>query len=64
MPTSQDWHVVIIGGFPAIRHRRTAKSRKIAIGIIADRAPLRRGITAEALLVPLQIYTPPGGIIA
>src|ERR1700681_552272 len=40
MPTSQDWHVVIIGGFLAIRHRRTAKSRKIAIGIIADRAPL------------------------
>ncbi|MDB5515319.1 MAG: hypothetical protein JWQ17_2077 [Tardiphaga sp.] len=41
MPTSQDWHVVMIGGFLAIRHRRrTAKSRKMAIGIIADRAPL------------------------
>jgi hypothetical protein len=39
-PTSQDWHVVIIGGPPAIRHRRTAKPRKIAMGIIADRAPL------------------------
>src|ERR1700680_3353677 len=40
MPTSQDWHVVIIGGPLAIRHRRAAKARKIAIGIIADRVPL------------------------
>jgi hypothetical protein len=40
MPTSQDWHVVIIGGPLAIRHRRAAKARKIAMGIIADRAPL------------------------
>src|ERR1700693_4549107 len=40
MPTSQDWHVVIIGGPLAIRHRRAAKPRKIAMGIIADRAPL------------------------
>jgi hypothetical protein len=53
MPTSQDWHVVIIGGPLAIRHRRAAKPRKIAMGIIA-----------EAILVPLQIYAPPGGIIA
>jgi hypothetical protein len=40
MPTSQDWHVVIIGDPLAIRHRRAAKARKIAMGIIADRAPL------------------------
>src|SRR6266436_6554900 len=40
MPTSQNWHVVIIGGPLAIRHRRAAKARKIAMGIIADRAPL------------------------
>src|ERR1700680_4278949 len=40
MPTSQDWHVVIIGGPLAICHRRAAKARKIAMGIIADRAPL------------------------
>src|ERR1700686_395021 len=40
MPTSQDGHVVIIGGPLAIRHRRAAKLRKIAMGIIADRAPL------------------------
>jgi hypothetical protein len=40
MPTSQDWQVVIIGGSLAIRHRRAAKARKIAMGIIADRAPL------------------------
>src|SRR5258708_10017036 len=40
MPTSQDWYVVIIGGPLAIRHRRAAKARKIAMGIIADRAPL------------------------
>src|SRR5258708_7104812 len=40
MPTSQDWHVAIIGGSLAIRHRRAAKARKIAMGIIADRAPL------------------------
>jgi hypothetical protein len=33
MPTSQDWHVVIIGGPRAIRHRRAAKPRKIAMGI-------------------------------
>jgi len=51
MPTSQD--VVIIGGPLAIRHRRAAKPRKIAMGIIA-----------EATLVPLKIYAPPGGIIA
>src|SRR6202165_292639 len=40
MPPSQDWHVVIIGGPLAIRHRRAAKARKIAMGIIADRALL------------------------
>src|ERR1700687_1267618 len=40
MPTSQDWHVVIIGGPLATRPRRAAKARKIAMGIIADRAPL------------------------
>jgi hypothetical protein len=40
MPTSQDWHVVIIDGPLAIRHRRAAKTRKIAMDIIADRAPL------------------------
>src|ERR1700756_1734719 len=39
MPTSQDWHVAIIGGPLAIRHRRVAQARKIATGIIADRAP-------------------------
>jgi hypothetical protein len=42
MPTSQDWHVVIIGGPLTIRHRRAAKPRKIAMGIIADRAPLAK----------------------
>jgi hypothetical protein len=42
MPTSQDWHVVIIGGPVTIRHRRAAKPRKIAMGIIADRAPLAK----------------------
>jgi hypothetical protein len=40
MPTSQDCHVVIIGGPLAIRHRRAAKARKITMDIIADRAPL------------------------
>jgi hypothetical protein len=38
MPTSQDWNVVIIGGPLAIRHRRAVKPRKMAMGIIADRA--------------------------
>jgi hypothetical protein len=42
MSTSQDRHVVIISGPLAIRHRRAAKSRKIAMGIIADRATTAR----------------------
>jgi MFS family permease len=31
MPTSQDWHVVIIGGPLAIRHRRAAKATMILL---------------------------------
>src|SRR6202035_1171766 len=47
MPTSQDWHVVIIGGPLATRHRRAAQGEKDSDGHHRRSRP-RRELSPQA----------------